>query len=84
MTRVGDIITVSAAEARSELDRLLEEVERGATVRIFRDGASAAQLTKAEPAPRRRTLEPVDPRLKVTWHVPPEKLSDPDDFPIEW
>lgn len=83
MIRSDKTITVNTHEAKTDLSRLLREVEKGSRVVICRNGRPVAELKKAS-EPKRRKLEPVDPLLRVKWNVPPEKLSDPSDFPIDW
>lgn len=77
-------ITVNTHQAKTELSRLLREVEQGATVRICRNGQPVAELRRVPRSNRKRRLEPIDPRLQVKWNVAPEQLSDSSDFPIEW
>lgn len=75
-----DVISVNTHQAKTELSRLLRQVEQGATVEICRDGEPVAQMTRIVRR-KRRKLRPI-PELKVTWNVPPERLSQPGDFDL--
>ena len=77
MTDTGTHILVEAGEAT--LDELLKAMgERGLPVRICKGGEAVAELT---PVPPKRRLLPTDPRLKVTFHGDPVKLTTADDWP---
>jgi antitoxin (DNA-binding transcriptional repressor) of toxin-antitoxin stability system len=67
---------VGVHEAKTQLSRLLEAVERGEDVFITRRGQHVARLTRDGLPARRRTFG-VDASL---WQVPPE-FDDP--FPAE-
>ena len=52
---------VDASEAEQLLDQLLDEVERGETVRITRDGKPTARLTPEADARRAEASEAIKP-----------------------
>jgi antitoxin (DNA-binding transcriptional repressor) of toxin-antitoxin stability system len=80
MIRSAKTVSVNIHEAKTDLSRLIREVEKGARVIICRNGEPVAELGK--PTPRKRRKLKAIPELKVTWTVPHDQLSTPEDFPI--
>jgi prevent-host-death family protein len=60
---------VNIYEAKTQLSRLVEEVEGGEEVVIARAGKPVARLTRVAPAPSARRLGVLDGRFRI-----------PDDF----
>lgn len=72
--------TVNVHEAKTNLSRLLAEVEAGNTVTIARDGKPVAKLVRAKPAGKRK---PGSWRGKIT--IGPEFFEPlPEDELAQW
>jgi prevent-host-death family protein len=61
---MGDIVEYQAADAKAKFAELLNEVERGRTVRITRHGKPIARLVPEEEARRAQAAEAIE-RLKA-------------------
>jgi antitoxin (DNA-binding transcriptional repressor) of toxin-antitoxin stability system len=83
MTDRGTHLVVDVAE--KPLGDLLEIVRtEGRSVRICVAGKPVAELSplsSAPPLPARRKLEPLDPRLKVTFLTESQELTTEADWP---
>ena len=60
---------VNIYEAKTNLSKLVDQVEHGEEIVIARAGKPAARLTRVEPPPARRRLGVLDGKFKI-----------PDDF----
>jgi prevent-host-death family protein len=61
---MSDILEYQAADAKAKFAELLNEVERGRTVRITRHGKPIARLVPEEEARRAQAVEAIE-RLKA-------------------